>query len=213
MRSLALVLVLVWSAGHHVHAQAPATPLTTETRLATQQLSRQSVTRQPLPKQKRWPGQIGLGLGLGVAGGGAGVLIGQLFENADNPWSAVGTAVLGTVGYTVGMVTGVRYAGDTGAVRGNYRTMLGAAAGGYVLGGTLALLTDDEVVRLAIVVVASVSTTMLGHYLSRSYVAPFGSVHQRGPRHLGVLQPVLLPIQTEHGSRLAVATRVVNLRF
>jgi len=166
-----------------------------------------------LPKQKRWPGQIGLGLGLGAAGGAVGILIGQRFENDENPWSVVGTAMLGTVGYTVGLVTGVRYAGDTDAVRGNYRTMLGSAAGGYVVGGTLALLTDDEVAQLAIVVATSVGTTMLGHYLSRRYVAkPVVSQHA-GHHRLDVLRPTLLAIQTEHSSQLALGTRVVNLRF
>ncbi|MEM6646834.1 MAG: hypothetical protein AAF730_11330 [Bacteroidota bacterium] len=173
----------------------------------------QSMAPQPLPKQKRWPGQVGLGLGLGVAGGGAGVLIGQLFENDDNPWSGVGTALLGTLGYTVGMVTGVKYAGDTANVQGNYRTMLGAAAGGYVVGGTVALITDDVAAQLAIVVVTSVGTTMLGHFLSRSYVAKPGMSGQLGYRGLDVLQPALLTVQTEHGSRLALGTRVLDLRF
>lgn len=173
----------------------------------------QSALSQPLPKQKRWPGQIGLGLGLGVAGGGAGVLIGQLFENDDNPWSAVGTALLGTVGYTMGMVTGVRYAGDTDAVRGNYRTMLGAAAGSYVVGGTLALLTNDEVAQLAIVVAASVGTTMLGHYLSRSYVTKPGALRHLGSQHIDLLRPTLLTVETEHSSWLAVGARVIDVRF
>ncbi|GAB5519746.1 MAG: hypothetical protein RhofKO_19970 [Rhodothermales bacterium] len=213
MRILFLFLVVSCSMHGHARAQAATAAPALGARIGVYAMESQGDFAQPLPKQNRWPLQLGLGAAVGLAGGGLGGLVGAgLTRNDNDPWSELGGVIIGGVlGYTVGVTLGVKYAGDTDLVKGNGLITYGASiAGLFVGGGLVGLVSDDGGLGIVVFVASSVGTTMLGHFLSRKYVV---QPSQRERAQLHILRPTVLIVPNEHGPQYMAGAEVLNLRF